>query len=92
MVGLGGRVGVMATAALRIATQTVRETADRRLSTVSACPAATGEVPRTLVWVDRHGQEVPVAAPPRRYSTLQLSPDGTSVALEIRPPESRRVV
>src|SRR5262245_26782788 len=43
----------------------------------------SSEAPRTLVWVDRRGQEVPIAAPPRAYSTLQLSPDATRVAVEI---------
>jgi eukaryotic-like serine/threonine-protein kinase len=41
------------------------------------------DAPRTLVWVDRQGQEVPISAPPRPYSTLQLSPDATRVAVEI---------
>ncbi len=39
---------------------------------------------RTLVWIDRKGQEDPVNAPPREYSTLRLSPDGTRVAVESR--------
>jgi eukaryotic-like serine/threonine-protein kinase len=41
------------------------------------------DAPRTLVWVDRRGQEVPIAAPPRAYSTLQLSADGGRVAVDI---------
>ena len=45
--------------------------------------AGSSDTPRTLVWVDRQGQEVPIAAPPRLYSTLQLSPDATRVAVEI---------
>jgi len=36
---------------------------------------------RTLVWVDRQGQEVPVAAPPRIYNYPRLSPDGMRIAL-----------
>ena len=39
---------------------------------------------RTLVWIDRKGQEEPVNAPPRGYTTLRLSPDGTRVAVESR--------
>ena len=39
--------------------------------------------PRTLVWVDRRGQEEALPAPPRAYSTLRISPDGTRVAVEI---------
>ena len=36
---------------------------------------------RALVWVDRTGKEAPVAAPPRAYQQVLLSPDGTRVAL-----------
>jgi serine/threonine-protein kinase len=40
---------------------------------------------RTLVWVDRQGREQPItAAPARSYTYLQLSPDGTKVALDVR--------
>jgi serine/threonine-protein kinase len=38
---------------------------------------------RSLVWVDRQGQETPVSAPPRRYAYPRLSPDGTQLALHI---------
>jgi serine/threonine-protein kinase len=37
----------------------------------------------TLAWVDRHGVEQPVPAPPRRYTTPRLSPDGNRVAVAI---------
>jgi eukaryotic-like serine/threonine-protein kinase len=40
--------------------------------------------PRSLVWVDRHGREEPIAVPPRAYTLPRLSPDGTRVALDIR--------
>ena len=40
---------------------------------------------RSLVWIDRQGRESPIAGlQPRAYYTLQLSPDGTRVAVEIR--------
>jgi serine/threonine-protein kinase len=39
--------------------------------------------PRTLVWVDRDGRETPIAAPPRAYAYVRLSPDNTRVAVEI---------
>ena len=39
--------------------------------------------PRTLVWVDRHGRETPIDAPPRAYAYVRLSPDGARVAVEI---------
>jgi serine/threonine-protein kinase len=40
--------------------------------------------PRTLVWVDRKGQEDPIPVPPRAYTYARLSPDGTRVALDAR--------
>ena len=43
----------------------------------------TSDAPRTVVWVDRQGREVPVAGPARPYTEMRLSPDGTRVALEI---------
>jgi serine/threonine-protein kinase len=41
--------------------------------------------PRGLVWVNRAGEEQPLAAPPRAYDFPQLSPDGQRVAVEIGP-------
>jgi Tol biopolymer transport system component len=39
---------------------------------------------RSLVWVDRNGQETPIKAlPPRPYGTISLSPNGTRVAYAI---------
>jgi serine/threonine-protein kinase len=38
---------------------------------------------RSLVWVDRRGQETPIPAPPRNYAYPRLSPDGTRIALYI---------
>ena len=38
---------------------------------------------RMLAWVDRSGRVEPLGAPPRQYSGLRLSPDGTRVAVEI---------
>ena len=43
--------------------------------------------PRSLVWVDRKGQETPIGAPPRLYDHPRLSPDGTRVALTIHDQE-----
>jgi serine/threonine-protein kinase len=39
---------------------------------------------RTLVWVDRQGQEEAIKVPPRAYTYARLSPDGTRVALDAR--------
>jgi serine/threonine-protein kinase len=38
--------------------------------------------PRRLVWVDRQGREELIDAPPRPYSRVRVSPDGTQIALE----------
>ena len=35
----------------------------------------------SLVWVDRHGQEQPIAAQPKQYIYPRLSPDGTKLAV-----------
>lgn len=46
---------------------------------------------RTLVWVDRHGREEAIEAPPRPYFYPRLSPDGTRVALDVAGPPSRDI-
>jgi len=38
-------------------------------------------VQRTLVWVDRRGQETPIAAPPRPYLYPRIAPDGRQIAV-----------
>ncbi|MBI4478795.1 MAG: PD40 domain-containing protein [Acidobacteria bacterium] len=38
---------------------------------------------RKLVWVDRKGAAQPLAAPPRPYGLLKLSPDGRRVVVQI---------
>ena len=38
---------------------------------------------RTLVWVDREGQEEPVPVEPRAYTYPRISPGGTRVALQV---------
>ncbi|HSC28680.1 MAG TPA: protein kinase, partial [Vicinamibacterales bacterium] len=45
---------------------------------------AAADAKRTLVWVDRDGQEEPIEAPPRPYSYPRISPDGSRVALDVR--------
>jgi eukaryotic-like serine/threonine-protein kinase len=37
-----------------------------------------------LVWLDRHGREEAIPAPPRAYVFPRISPDGTRLALDIR--------
>jgi Tol biopolymer transport system component len=39
---------------------------------------------RTLVWVNRQGDEEAIKVPPRAYLYPRLSPDGTRIALDIR--------
>ena len=46
--------------------------------------AGTAPSQRTLVWVDRRGREEPIPRlPARAYNHIQLSPDGSRVAVEI---------
>ena len=47
----------------------------------------TGDVERTLVWVDREGREEALAAEPRTYIYPRVSPDGTRLALDVRDQE-----
>ena len=49
---------------------------------------AEADAKRSLVWVDRRGQEQAIAAPRRSYVSARLSPDGTRVALDIRDEEN----
>jgi eukaryotic-like serine/threonine-protein kinase len=51
---------------------------DGTLAYVSG-PGGGGGAPRTLVWVNRQGQETGVAAPPRAYLYPRIAPDGASV-------------
>ena len=53
---------------------------DATLVYVPGAVVAAG-VQNTLVWVDRHGQETPISAPPRGYGHVRISPDGTGAAL-----------
>ena len=48
---------------------------------------ATG-IERTLVWVDRQGDEVPLDLPPRGYQWPRVSPDGTRLLVIIQDPEN----
>ena len=41
-----------------------------------------GEGLRSLVWVDRDGQEEPLQVPPDNYRTVRISPDGRHLALD----------
>ncbi len=49
-------------------------------------------VQRRFVWVDRDGNEEVVAAEPRSYASVQLSPDGRRVVTSINDPENRDLV
>ena len=57
-------------------------------SLLYAAGDSQGAVSRSLVWVDRQGQEEAIPAPARTYAYLRLSPDGTKVALDIRDQEN----
>ena len=41
------------------------------------------QMARSLVWVDRKGQEAPIPAPARAYIEPRLSPDGSRIAVAI---------
>jgi Tol biopolymer transport system component len=70
-----------------MATTTAANYAVSRTGTLVYVPASGTQRPRSLVWVDRKGQQTPVKAPPRLYDEPRLSPDGTRVALAIRDQE-----
>ncbi|HMD33760.1 MAG TPA: hypothetical protein VKH42_02275, partial [Vicinamibacterales bacterium] len=42
---------------------------------------------RRMVWVDRGGHEEPLAAPPKPYGVVRISPDGTRIAVDVRDQE-----
>ena len=44
---------------------------------------AAAATPRSLVWLDRHGHETPIPAPPRNYIMPRLSPKGERLAVSI---------
>jgi Tol biopolymer transport system component len=46
-------------------------------------PKVSGELLRTLSWVDRQGKEEPLTLAPGRYAYARVSPEGTRVALDI---------
>ncbi len=54
--------------------------ADGTLAYVSGGGGLAG-LQRTLVWVNRQGQETAIAAPPRAYAYPRIAPDGASVVL-----------
>ena len=53
--------------------------------TLAYIPQTSGGIRagRSLVWVNRKGEEEPLSAPPDQYSTVSISPDGTRVALTV---------
>ena len=52
-------------------------------SLVYVAGSIAGGLGRTLVWVDRQGRAEPVAAEPRPYGPLHLSPDGQQIATSL---------
>ena len=42
----------------------------------------------SLFWVNRNGQEQPLAAEPRSYTDPRVSPDGSRIALTVRDPDN----
>jgi len=54
-----------------------------RHGTLAYVPVRTSDT-RSLVWINRQGVEEPALAPPRGYTRVRISPDGTRVALQIK--------
>jgi serine/threonine-protein kinase len=54
-----------------------------RDGTLVYAPSAGASEIRTLVWMDRQGNESPTGAPQRSYVLPRVSPDGTRVAVSI---------
>ena len=52
-------------------------------------PASVPAAQRRLVWVNRNGSEVPLAAPARAYRHPRLSPDGKKLAVAIEGQETQ---
>ena len=48
----------------------------------------TGGAERSLVWVDRQGNEEPLDLPARAYEWPRVSPDGSRLVVSIRDPEN----
>ena len=55
-------------------------------------PADEAAEPTQLVWVDREGNEELVAAEPRPYSAVRLSPDGRRLVLQVNDPDNQDLV
>jgi len=54
-----------------------------RDGTLVYAPSAGASEIRSLVWMDRRGNESPIGTPQRRYYLPRLSPDGTRIAVSI---------
>jgi Tol biopolymer transport system component len=61
---------------------------DGTLAYVSGGGVTGANALRTLVWVDRQGREMPIAAPPRAYTYPRLSPDGMRIAVSANDQEN----
>ncbi len=46
-------------------------------------PIPSGDEPRSLVWVDRQGNEEPIVAEERLFRSPRVSPDGRQIVIEI---------
>ena len=80
--------GVMRAGAPSLTTATANYGISDQGTLVYATGGASAEIQRTLVWVDRAGQEEVIPAPIRAYVYPRVSPDGTRVALDIRDQEN----
>ena len=60
-------------------------------SLVYVAGQGAARIASTLVWVDRHGDEVPLDLPARGYQVPRVSPDGTRLVVTIDDPENADV-
>jgi serine/threonine-protein kinase len=68
----------------QLARQPVRNGADFAVSASGALVYRESDVPTSiLVWIDRSGHQETVGAPPRKYSYVRVSPDGTRIATNL---------
>ena len=54
-----------------------------RRGTLAYAPSAGASAARSLVWLDRRGNESSIGVPQRAYYLPRLSPDGTRIAVSI---------
>ncbi|HKE82862.1 MAG TPA: protein kinase [Vicinamibacterales bacterium] len=83
----GDSVPVIASVATILGTGGLFDVADDG-TLVYSQQTETTPLARTLAWVDRHGKEEAISAPPRAYQYPRISPEGARLALDVRQDEN----